>query len=283
MNHPVQLFIDSLNIEFHHLKNYELDGNWRITGTKLQQSVFWYVTEGRVHVTLDGTGYAASAGELLHLPAGCLLTARPAAAGIKLLSLNFAAAVSFLPNRPWHELLRFPVYWGPADPAWAGLLREMNATAGQTGMARSMLLQAGIIRMVGLMIDRYMASGYADSEAAMSADIRIHNVIAYMMQNPSRMPSVSGLAELVQLSESHLRKLFMLHIGMPPQPFIHRMKVEQAKRMLAQGSERISGIAALLGFQDPNYFARLFKQHTALSPKQFRDKHRNWMTGATES
>ncbi|MBD2871831.1 helix-turn-helix transcriptional regulator [Paenibacillus arenilitoris] len=279
MNHPVQLFVDSLRIEFLHIRTYELDYNWRIASVKLPQSVFWYVTGGRVHAIVDGTGYMAGAGELLHLPSGSMLSARPVTDRVTLVSLNFAAEVAFMPDRSWHELLRFPVRFrdGAVPPAVPDLLREMAATAEHGGIARSMLLRAGMIRLIGLMLDRYLEDPSGD--AFLSADSRINGAVAFLAQNPGWPPSVAELAELVQLSESHLRKLFLRHVGMPPLPFIHRMKVEQAKRLLAEGGERISAVSLRLGIQDPNYFARLFKQHTGLSPKDYRERNRNWMGG----
>jgi len=163
----------------------------------------------------------------------------------------------------------------------SALLHEMTVISAQVSLARSMQLNAGLIRLTGLLIDRYMA--YKSDYSEMSADIRINNLIAYMQSNPSWMPSVSGLAELVQLSESHLRKLFQQYVGMPPQSFIHRVKIEQAKKMLVESDERISGIAAHLGFHNPNYFARLFRKHAAASPKMYREAHYNWMTGTLPS
>lgn len=277
MNHPLQLFVDALRIDFHHITTYELNAGWRIRNRELRQSVFWYPLDGRIRVSVNGAEYAVGPGELIHLPAGSSLSARPLTAAVTLISINFTAVVSFLPDRPWYELLRFPVALGLAASELSELLRDMTRIAGQAGIARSMLLHAGMTRLVGMLIDLYTSDVPDRSE--LSPDMRINHIIAYLMSHPSLMPTVSDLAELVQLSESHLRKLFQQHLGLPPHSFIHRVKVEQAKKMLAESGERISDIAVQLGFHDPNYFARLFRQHAALSPKAYRDSHQNWMNG----
>lgn len=49
----------------------------------------------------------------------------------------------------------------------------------------------------------------------------------------------------------------------------HR-RVEAAKILLRSGSDSVSGIAEAVGFSDYNYFARIFKSFTGMSPRAFR-------------
>jgi AraC-like DNA-binding protein len=62
--------------------------------------------------------------------------------------------------------------------------------------------------------------------------------------------------------------------GVFPQAFVHRMKLEEAKRRLAESDARVSEIGFQLGFADANYFARLFKEKIGLTPQQYRQKYR---------
>jgi len=46
----------------------------------------------------------------------------------------------------------------------------------------------------------------------------------------------------------------------------------EAKRLLAHTRLGIAEVSYEVGIDDPSYFTRFFKKHTALSPKQFREK-----------
>lgn len=52
--------------------------------------------------------------------------------------------------------------------------------------------------------------------------------------------------------------------------FIHRVKIEGAKRLIRK-HVRLSEAAAMTGFFSYNYFGRLFKRYTGLSPEQYAE------------
>ena len=56
---------------------------------------------------------------------------------------------------------------------------------------------------------------------------------------------------------------------MTPTQFIHLKKVEEAKLHLEKGQLAITEIALLVGFNDPNYFGKVFKKVTGMTPSQF--------------
>ena len=48
------------------------------------------------------------------------------------------------------------------------------------------------------------------------------------------------------------------------------VRVEEAKRLLARGTDPIVDIAAAVGFESQSYFAKVFKRCTGLTPKEYR-------------
>ena len=58
--------------------------------------------------------------------------------------------------------------------------------------------------------------------------------------------------------------------GMPPGEYIRRIKMERAAQILADETVTISEAAYQLGFSDPLYFGRCFKQHYGITPSQYR-------------
>ncbi len=84
------------------------------------------------------------------------------------------------------------------------------------------------------------------------------------------LPSVSYLAEQVCLSPSYMSDQLKQESGRSPQDHIHYYIIEEAKSRLLSSDTSISELAYALGFEYPQYFSRLFKAKTGLSPQQYR-------------
>ena len=54
--------------------------------------------------------------------------------------------------------------------------------------------------------------------------------------------------------------------------YINEFRVEKAALMLKKTDFQISAVAAAVGFEDVNYFSRIFKQIKGVSPTEFRVK-----------
>ncbi len=83
--------------------------------------------------------------------------------------------------------------------------------------------------------------------------------------------SVTELAEVSGLSESHFRQRFHQEMGISPSDFIARRRVQKAKTLLKSSDLSITEIAFQLGFQSSPYFAAVFKKLTGQTPSQFRE------------
>ena len=75
---------------------------------------------------------------------------------------------------------------------------------------------------------------------------------------------------LFRSSPSSLRRLFKEHTGKSPGAFVKDLRMTTAARRLLVTDQRISAIAYELGFDDPNYFARIFKSVFGVSPQEYR-------------
>lgn len=84
------------------------------------------------------------------------------------------------------------------------------------------------------------------------------------------LPTVTYLAEQVNLSANYLTDLLKKETGMNAQDHIHYFLIEEAKSILLNTNQSISEIAYCLGFDYPQYFSKLFKQKTGNTPQQFR-------------
>ncbi len=88
-------------------------------------------------------------------------------------------------------------------------------------------------------------------------------------------PTIQYLAENVNLSANYLSDLLKKETGKNAKEHINLFVVEKAKTLLLNSNDNVSEVAFNLGFNYPHYFSRMFKQHTGLTPKAYRDSRVN--------
>ena len=92
----------------------------------------------------------------------------------------------------------------------------------------------------------------------------------YISKNISIPLLPKDLCKSLGVSQSTLYKVIKKNTDLSPTEFIRRMKTEKAKSLLVNTSSDVSDIAELVGIPDTNYFIRVFKKETGLSPLRYR-------------
>lgn len=82
------------------------------------------------------------------------------------------------------------------------------------------------------------------------------------------------LAKAVNLSPAYLSGLFRRETGMTISAFIQRERVEEAKRLLVLTDDPIASISTKLTFHDQTHFGKVFKRHTGMTPRRYRQLYR---------
>lgn len=82
--------------------------------------------------------------------------------------------------------------------------------------------------------------------------------------------TVDSLAEDLEISTVHLRRIFSRHTDKSPIKYINDMRFEQAKILLNTSNLTIGEIAMSLGFTDQFHFSKAFKKAVGLSPSEYR-------------
>jgi AraC-like DNA-binding protein len=89
-------------------------------------------------------------------------------------------------------------------------------------------------------------------------------------QQYKKLPSVKYFAELLFLSPNYLSDLLKKETGKTAQEYLHYYLIEEAKNNLLNTNDPINEIAFNLGFEYPQYFSKLFKSKTGMTPLAFR-------------
>jgi AraC-like DNA-binding protein len=265
-----------MQFRFLHIKRYDLPHTWRIEDRLLENAVIWLIEDGALEIEASGESIRSGAGDLLRLAPGTRLNCRAKTAALRIVSLNYETVIPMDSSCKWPVALRFPLRCEQDTAELAEVLRGMLADAAVDRAGRPFLLQAGLLRLLGLMaVDR------VEPESDRT-DVRVREAIAHMTSRPDAVWTVQQLAEAVRTSEPHLRKLFLRDTGLPPLQYWHQWKATLAMRRLAASNERVSEIGYTLGYEDANYFARMFKKAVGISPQEYRRKHQDWMQSEME-
>jgi AraC family transcriptional regulator len=92
----------------------------------------------------------------------------------------------------------------------------------------------------------------------------------YIEEHLSEDISLATLAELARLSPFHFVRAFKQSFGLPPHRYLSRLRMEQAKSLLADPAVSVTQVAFSLGFNEISSFTTTFRKHIGLTPTAYR-------------
>jgi AraC-like DNA-binding protein len=136
-------------------------------------------------------------------------------------------------------------------------------------------------------VAEYLALTYANVQATHSVsqigkkhynsseDTVISHAIEYIRQNYNTKVGVSEIADFCHCSESYISHIFKRRTGVNINTYINKTRVEFSKHYLITTNDSMSDISINIGFNDPNYFSRVFTELIGCPPSEFRRRFRN--------
>jgi AraC family transcriptional regulator len=102
-------------------------------------------------------------------------------------------------------------------------------------------------------------------------DRRLRRAIEFMHDNYSRELMLGEIASAAYLSEYHFARLFKQIMGLTPHGYLAGVRLERARKLLAETEFPAGEIAAMVGYQSQSHFTKVFKSVTGLTPRAFRE------------
>ena len=100
---------------------------------------------------------------------------------------------------------------------------------------------------------------------------KIKAALSYIEENYQNDLSREELAGYLSISPEYLSRLFSQECGMTLKEYVNYIRINKSQHYLkADPTLKIQDIAALTGIEDVNYFCRLFRKKTGMSPQEFR-------------
>ena len=91
----------------------------------------------------------------------------------------------------------------------------------------------------------------------------------YISQNIRNRLTVPLVAENTDVSTSYLTALFHKHLQISPGEYIRRIKLQESKQMIREGSMNFTEIALALQYSTIHHFSRQFKEKFGITPSQY--------------
>lgn len=98
----------------------------------------------------------------------------------------------------------------------------------------------------------------------------INRAIQYIRNHYQESISLEMVAASLDITPEYLSTLFNREMGENFSVFLKKFRISHAKRLLKGTDKRVYEIAQEVGYADPKYFNRVFKEEEGLTPKEFR-------------
>lgn len=301
-----QTFFTALRFNFLYVDYYEFKKTWVYPESYIPYSMLRYVVRGSGIFAIDGQEYEVKENQVCYIPEGCRLSCYATGNELVFFSIRFTTTVRINDKDLLTDFYHLQPVLEDTDQIIRQRFQEIYSYAKGDSIARLFrirgnleLLIAWVVEQAQTHSEREDASETGTTEALpertlewtwdpsleascerakksnrIKRDFRIEMVVDYLIANPSRPFDTKYFCEMTGLSDSSLRRLFKAHTGKTPFDFMKELRMVTAARRLLVTNKRVSTIAYELGYNDQNYFARVFKSVFGISPDRYRKEAR---------
>jgi len=235
-----------------------------------------FVVQGRAELALAGQRYVMTSGDVAIVVPHALHLERiqNRNQGYHLLWLRVAPDRMSFHASSYSQGNRFQLVGGASIPRCGAIGRCFEAAA-QESIERGPLwfdiVRARITEGLVLAIRHIETDGPGQnsSEARQSA---VDVAKAFIHSHFSEDLSLELIAGQVYLSPNYFSSLFTQVSGRTVFEYVHEVRIDEAKRLLAETDIPIRQLAKRVGIPSPSYFCRLFRKSVRLAAKDYRAK-----------
>lgn len=148
------------------------------------------------------------------------------------------------------------------------LLLEMGVLADQSVVFPQMATYQQLKVQASVCLDD-MEKAYNVVKNQLEPDVMIQ-IKQYIREHAHEDISLEIISERVRLSPFYVSKMFKEQFSTNYIDFLTECRIEKAKQLLGDPDKSLKEITYEIGYNDPNYFSRVFKKMTHLSPTDYR-------------
>ncbi len=158
------------------------------------------------------------------------------------------------------------------DPTVTELFSEIRNEFSIGGSVSNMRKKALAFSLIVYLIRTHSAPLITkeDKESRLWVLSRIKIIEQYVSENYKNKIAISDLARLLYVSESHFCRFFKKAMGISAIEYLNVFRIGKAEQLLRETELSITEVASLSGFENSNYFSRLFRRIMKQTPSEYR-------------
>lgn len=102
-------------------------------------------------------------------------------------------------------------------------------------------------------------------------DVGLETIFSYIEEHLHEELTLQEVANAVYLHPQYVSQLFRIKTGQTFSQFRMEKRIARAKELLVGSQLKIYEVASLSGFPNFKHFCRVFKEHTGMTPKEYRN------------
>ncbi|PKV67132.1 helix-turn-helix transcriptional regulator [Pontibacter ramchanderi] len=158
----------------------------------------------------------------------------------------------------------------PITPRITAVLHEL-INCMYTGYCKRMFVEAKVIELLMLQFEQCEQDEAHLAPTLKQTDIeKMLHARDLILQNMECPCSLIDLAHMVGTNEYYLKKHFKQVFGTTVFGYLNSYRMEQARKMLLAGDQKVGDIASALGFKYAAHFTAAFKKHFGYLPQKIK-------------
>ena len=263
---------------------YKESGEGRIVNSRSHKTSMEIVevTSGAVMVQIGTELVAAGEGDFLYIPPAMTFRVDAATdyAAVRGMIFDMSIIEANLENFDSEIFYMFYVQsknkitvFGadhPVNPTLKRYMQESYDEYSEKDICYKLPIRANIYHMMTALLRYYCGSKNELDRMIYHNVLRLRPVISYIDEHYKEKIYIEELSAMINVSPDYFTKRFKESIGKTPIDYINAMKVNAAMDLLCTTELPMTEIAESIGFCNPNYFHKIFKQYMLTSPLAYR-------------
>ena len=263
---------------------YKASGEGRIVNSRSHESSMEIaeITAGEVQIQIGTEFVDARCGDFLYIPPSMVFRAEAKTPNATIRGMifdmsiieanleNFDSEVFYMfyvqsKNKPAVFDKDHPVY-----PTLKRFMQESYEEYTEKDICYKLPIRANIYHIMTALLRYYCGSKDELDRMIYHNVLRLRPVISYIDEHFREKIYIEELSAMINVSPDYFTKMFKESIGKTPIDYINGMRVNSAMELLCSTDMAMSDIADSIGFCNPNYFHKIFKQYMDVSPLAYR-------------
>lgn len=218
---------------------------------------------GQARIFFDNTPYELEPGKVFHCGSNMPLNKEVAGRSLWDLIVIYYQVLSAAPETLCYAQLHYEL-----DPGYNPRITDMLERIYRLAAIPGNLPTLSIKSLFFTVMDEVLTCA-ANRRPGARSDL-IQRIVEYINSHYMEPLTIPELAKQYGLNSKQLAYLFKKHIGTSPNDYLIEYRLDRARELLSTTNYSVGEISNCVGYSDANYFSKLFKMRTGLSPSMLQ-------------